>query len=271
MQRLYLIAIVYLLFINTIFAETNQKTFDSDTALRYSQSAIGKTLGDYTFLDRSEKQVTLKQFQGKPLIISLVFTTCFHICPMTTRHLAKVVDIAREALGKDSFSVVTIGFDIRQDTPSAMRDFAGRQGVDFNDFDNWHFLSTDSQKAIDALTENLGFIYFPALQGFDHIVQATVVDAEGKIYRQVYGEIFDIPLLVEPLKELILGRPQANQPFLADLVNRVRFFCTVYDSRRHRYNFDYSFFVGMAVGTIIILIVLISLIREFLYSMRRRS
>jgi len=271
MQKLQLIFIIYLIFNNITYAETTQKTFNSDEALQYSQSAIGKTVENYTFLDRSEKPVSLEQFRGKPLVISLVFTTCFHICPMTTQHLAKVVDIARDALGKDSFSVVTIGFDMRQDTPAAMRDFSGRQGVDFKDFDNWYFLSPQSQETVDKLTENLGFIYFPALQGFDHIVQATVVDAEGKIYRQVYGEIFDIPLLVEPLKELILGRPQPEQPFLADLVKRVRFFCTVYDSRRHRYNFDYSLFVGMAIGSIIILTVLILLIREFLYSMRHRS
>jgi len=271
MQQLRLIALIYCVIITTIYAEPLQQNFDSDKALQFSQSVIGKTIGDYTFLDTDEKPVSLKQFKGKPLVISLVFTTCFHICPMTTQHLAKVVDIARDALGEDSFSVVTIGFDIRQDTPAAMRDFAGRQGVDFSKVDNWYFLSAQSQDSIDALTENLGFIYFPALQGFNHIVQASVIDANGKVYRQVYGEIFDIPLLVEPLKELILGTPQPNQTFLADLVNRVRFFCTVYDSRRHRYNFDYSFFVGMTVGSIIILTVLISLVREFLYSMRHRS
>lgn len=268
MQRLALFFLIFILSVEIAFAETQTKTFDSDSALRYSQSAIGKTLGDYTFINRDGKPLSLKQFRGKPLIISLVFTTCFHICPTTTRHLAKTVDIAREALGKDSFSVVTIGFDMRQDTPAAMRDFAGRQGVDFSEFNNWYFLSAESQETIDKLTENLGFIYMPALQGFNHVVQATIVDAQGKIYRQVYGEIFDIPLLTEPLKALILGTPQPEQPFLTDLVKRVRFFCTVYDSRRHRYNFDYSIFVGMTISGLIILTAIVLFIREFLYSMR---
>ena len=34
-------------------------------------------------------------FNGKPLVLSLLYTSCYHICPMTTRHLSKVVEKAR--------------------------------------------------------------------------------------------------------------------------------------------------------------------------------
>ena len=90
----------------------------------------------------------------------------------------------------------------------------------------------------------------------------TVLDDELVVYRQVYGEVFDTPLLVEPLKEIILGE-KTEQPFIDKLVNKVQFFCTTYDPNTGQYRFDYSIFVGMVIGGIIILLGIGFLVREF--------
>ncbi|MCP4392463.1 MAG: hypothetical protein GY802_29495, partial [Gammaproteobacteria bacterium] len=102
------------------------------------------------------------------------------------------------------------------------------------------------------LSRDLGFLYFPSSAGFDHLIQVTILDAEGKVYRQVYGQVFDTPLLVDPLIELVLGRAPPEQPLLANLVNRIKLFCTTYDPARDGYYFDYSLFIGMLIGASII-------------------
>jgi protein SCO1/2 len=241
--------------------------FQYQKALQESQNAIGKRLSNFRLTDASGKGVTLHDLHGKPLILSLVYTSCYQICPMTTRHLSKVVEKARQALGKDKFSVALLGFDSQFDSPQAMLHFARKQGVDDA---NWYLLSADAE-TITALTKELGFAFFTSPNGFDHVVQATVIDADGVIYRQVYGEVFDTPLLVEPLKELILGRPQPNQTLLADLINKVRFFCTSYDPASDSYHFDYSLFIGMTIGAIIIILILIFLVREYRRGKRPRQ
>ena len=114
----------------------------------------------------------LDQFRGKPLVLSMVFTSCYQICPMTTRHLSKVVQKARKALGDDSFNIAVVGFDTAVDTPDAMRFFAAKQGVSDK---GWSLLSTD-QSTITALSEELGFQYYASSNGFDHLIQATVID-----------------------------------------------------------------------------------------------
>ena len=100
------------------------------------------------------------------------------------------------------------------------------------------------------------------------MVQATIIDADSVIYRQVYGEVFDTPLLIEPLKELLLGRPQPNSTILADLINKVRFFCTNYDPASDSYHFDYSLFIGMIIGALIILLIVIFLVKVYRYLKR---
>jgi protein SCO1/2 len=232
--------------------------FQNKKALAESQAAIGNKLSNFRLTDASGKGLQLHQLQGKPLVLSLIFTSCHQTCPVTTRYLASVVEKARKTFGKDKFSVALLGFDSQFDSPQAMKSFSKKQGIEDAD---WYLLSADA-KTIKAFTKELGFLFFSSPRGFDHMVQATIIDAEGVIYRQVYGEIFNTPLLLEPLKELLLGRPQPNQTLLADLINKVRFFCTNYDPASDSYHFDYSLFIGMFIGAIIIILIFLFLLKE---------
>lgn len=219
--------------------------FDGKVALAQSQAAIGRTPRDAVFTATDGRQVRLSDFRGKPVVVSLIYTSCYHICPATTQHLAKIVREARAALGESSFRVLSVGFDTANDTPAAMREFAHQQHTVM---DGWEFLSTDSA-TMARLADDLGFKFVASAKGFDHMVQASVLDGDGKIYRQVYGVQFDKPLLIEPVKELVYATP-VNASVLTHLSNRVKLFCTVYDPATDSYRFDYSLFVGMLIGTV---------------------
>ncbi len=240
------------------------KDFQYKEALQQSQDAIGNLLSNHALTDDKGHALSMDDLRGKPLVLSMIYTSCYQICPMTTRHLAKVVDKARAALGEDSFNVAVLGFDAYNDSPQAMIQFARKQGIDSR---GWQLLSA-SPDTINALSKELGFEFFSSPNGFDHITQATVIDAEGRVYRQVYGEVFDTPLLVEPLKQLVFGQPRPNQTLLSELINKVRFFCTTYDPVRDAYHFDYSLFIGMAIGASTILIGIILLVREIRHGRR---
>lgn len=236
-----------------------KESFDYDKALAISQAVIGKPLGEYSFITAQGQSLSMKDLRGKPLVLSMVYTSCYQICPMTTRHLAKVIEKARDALGKDNFSVAVVGFDTPVDTPNAMQYFANKQGIHDKD---WYLLSLSRDDA-KALSKDTGFIYYPSASGFDHLIQATIIDAEGKVYRQVYGQVFDVPLLVEPLKELILGRPKKDETFLSSLGNKIKLFCTTYDPVRDGYFFDYSLFIGIFIGALIIFLTAVFIAKEW--------
>jgi protein SCO1/2 len=240
------------------------KAFQYKTALENSQAAIGNVLGNHALTDQRGHALSMDDLRGKPLILSLIYTSCYQICPMTTRHLAKVVDKARAALGDDSFNVAVLGFDAYNDSPQAMQHFANKQGINER---GWYLLSAGPD-TINALSKELGFEFFASPNGFDHITQATVIDADGRIYRQVYGEVFETPLLVEPLKDLLLGQPKPNQTLISELIDKVRFFCTTYDPARDAYHFDYSLFIGIAIGAFIILSGIVFVVRELRHGRR---
>ncbi|OOG25236.1 hypothetical protein B1C78_07030 [Thioalkalivibrio denitrificans] len=248
------------------FASADFREFDARAALDYSQAALRRTLSDHEFLDTEGRTVRLSDFEGQPVLINMVYSACDHTCTISTKHLSRIAQIARNALGQDSFTILTIGFDTARDNPETMRLYARQQGM--SNAANWKFLSTD-QATIDALSAEMGFIYYATPRGFDHMAKVTVLDQDRVVYRHVYGEVFETPLLVEPLKELVFDARRAESPFEA-LGARVRLFCTTYDAAADRYYFDYSLFVGMGVGLTVILSTLWFLIHEFRRRPRKR-
>ena len=226
--------------LNTDLALT---TLDEKAAFERSQAAIGKPVGDFVLLDREGRPVQLTRYRGKPLLVNFIYTACFQVCPTTTRNLQKAVEDTVSVLGADRFNIVSIGFNQPFDSPPALKNFAVQYGIHLA---NWEFLSP-SAAILDDLTRNFGFSYVATAAGFDHLNQITMVDAEGKIFRQVYGEKFTAADLAEPLKAMIAGAPIPPQTStLKEIMERVRILCSVYDPVTGRYRTNYATYFMIA-------------------------
>lgn len=239
--------------------------FDQTSALQFSQSVVGQQVGDYTLLDRNGQTVKFSSFRGKPVLVSFIYTGCAEVCPATTQYLAKTVKYMQAALGEDSFQVLTVGFNAPWDSPQAMRDFASRQSIKLP---NWEFLSADAA-TMKNFTRALGFSYAYSVTGFDHISQLTMLDQEGKVYRQIYGDNFELPQMGDPLKQLV-GNVQTQYPGWEGLSNRIRLFCTVFDPKTGTYTTDYSFFASMFISVVMIFFFAFWMIREWRRVLNRK-
>ena len=233
--------------------------YDRAAALDISQGAIGRQLNDYTLRDTAGQPFAISELRGKPLVVSMIYTSCHHVCPTITRNLHSKIEVAQEALGKDAFNVVTVGFDWQVDTPDRMGEFESRLGID--GVENWHFLAIDAG-VVHQFSDNLGFLFYPSAKGFDHLAQATVVDADGRIYRQVYGVDVETTAIVEPLKELVFNTPR-SEGFVEHWVSTFKLFCTVYDPNSDRYRFDYSIFTAIVAGLLSLGAIAVFIVREW--------
>ena len=218
-------------------------TLDEKAALERSQSVIGKPVGDHVLLDRQERPTPLAKYRGKPLLVNFVYTACFNVCPTTTKNLQKAVEGTVNVLGADRFNIISIGFNQPFDSPQAMKAFATQYGIHLP---NWEFLSP-AAAIVDELTKDFGFSYVATTAGFDHMNQVTIVDAEGRIFRQVYGETFTAADLAEPLKAMITGSPIPPQTStLAEIADRIRILCSVYDPTTGKYRTNYALYFEIA-------------------------
>lgn len=230
----------------------------ADEALKTAEAAREQRLPDLLFTRSDGHKMRLSEFRGRPLLVTMVYAGCADVCPTLIANLYPAVEVAQETFGRDAFSLITVGFDVKQDTPAQMRSLARKHGVDLP---NWHFLSGD-RATIDALAKAVGFSIYARAGGFDHLAQVSVVDKSGQVYRQVYGASFEAPHLVEPLKNLIFGREDPLTS-LSDVIDRIKLFCTTYDPNTGRYYFNYSLFIGIAIGLASLSLVLMVIVREW--------
>lgn len=64
---------------------------------------------------------------GRPVIVSFIYTTCATICPMTSQTLSQLqADLAKE---HRPFHILSISIDPEQDTPARLRAYARKFGA----------------------------------------------------------------------------------------------------------------------------------------------
>src|SRR5690554_1704623 len=74
-----------------------------------SAAAIAREVGAHRLLRADGTTLMLSELRGKPLVVSLIYTSCSTVCPVSTQTLKASVAQARKALGTDSFRILTVG------------------------------------------------------------------------------------------------------------------------------------------------------------------
>lgn len=206
---------------------------------------------DLTFHDESGRTVMLgKYFQGKPVLLSLVYFNCPSLCPMSLHET--VSSLRRVALepGKD-YNVVVVSFDPR-DTPREAAltktkykaEFGGRKGYD----SGWHFLTGD-QQSIQQLTQAVGFgyRYDQGSSQFVHAGGVMVATPEGKLSRYFYG------INYAPA-DLRMALVDASGHKIGSPVDYVLLFCFHYDASQGKYSLAIINVLKIAAGLTLVML-----------------
>jgi protein SCO1/2 len=210
---------------------------DYNAVVSKAKEAEGKDIGDFVFFDQDGVEFNIKDYD-KPLVIGYAFTRCPHTCSPIVASLKNEAQRAKEALGS-TFSVLVVGFDPDGDNAKNLKEFGSRFTDDFTFL---RFASSDGS-TIKNFTERTGFFYKKTEDGlFDHADMATVVDAEGRIYRQIFGVRGGV---ADALVELVKGAPSraGNVSFM----ERLKYFCYTYDPDSGEYRLNYAIAAGMAL------------------------
>lgn len=119
----------------------------------YVRSQAAYTVPDVKLVDADGAGVPLRSElaqQDKPVILNFIFTTCGAICPVMSATFSQV----QAALGpaRDAVRMLSISIDPEEDTPAALKAYAGKYGAG----PQWQMLTgslTDSiavQRAFDV-------------------------------------------------------------------------------------------------------------------------
>lgn len=112
----------------------------SSTAGANSSGLQGTDLGSvpapgFQLKDQNGKTVSLAQFQGRPVVVTFLYTHCPDICPL----IAEKLHIVAQSLGKDAgrVAILAVSMDPKGDTQAAALNFTKVHKLTL---DAWHYL-----------------------------------------------------------------------------------------------------------------------------------
>jgi len=110
------------------------------------------TLPSVTLIDQDGQTFNLSQTRGKVVVLSLVYTHCPDICPITTSKMKQIQDRIHAAGLDKQVQLVTFTVDPERDTSEVLKRY---EGLFHADPSNWVFLSGTSDQ-IGILIKELG-------------------------------------------------------------------------------------------------------------------
>jgi protein SCO1/2 len=215
---------------------------------------------DAEFSDAAGQPVTLRRYFGaRPVVLALVYYECPMLCTQVLGGLAGSLQGMSLAVGQD-YDVLVVSFDPGETPAMAAdrkKDFVRRYIRDARE-QNIHFL-TGREASIKALTSAVGFnaVYDTATDQWAHPAAITVVTAQGKVSRYLYGVEF-------APRDLKLALVEASQGKIGGVVDQMLLFCYHYDPETGKYGLVIMNIVR-AAGALTVLV----LVGAIVYSLRR--
>ncbi|MBN8538597.1 MAG: SCO family protein [Deltaproteobacteria bacterium] len=148
--------------------------------------------------DQTAKDVLLKNFAGKIVLITMGYTGCAHACPLI---ISKIKAIETELKSKKitNYHVIFVSFDTVKDRPKDLKKYIVKKELDAN---VWTMLSSNKEADIRELANVLGINYKDVGDGdFVHSNVITALDIKGNIIAKVETLNDEINKLIERIEE----------------------------------------------------------------------
>lgn len=130
--------------------------------------------------DQNGKNKHFKDYKGKIIVLSMIYTSCDYSCPLITRKLKQIYKkTSKKTLKNTQFLMVT--FDPKTDTPKKLKEYSLAQKLDESRF---ALLTSNSENA-HILGLTIGFQYKQMPDGnYSHSNLVTIFDKNGAMVHQ---------------------------------------------------------------------------------------
>jgi protein SCO1 len=131
-------------------------------------------------IDQAGKGTTLDRYQGGPVVVTMFYGSCPHVCPML---ISTIQRFERDLPGKNRarLRVLMVSLDPKRDTPAKLTEVAQRHRVDLA---RWTLARAEAGD-VRRLAASLNIQYRELPDGeFNHSTVITLLDGQGRIVKQ---------------------------------------------------------------------------------------
>lgn len=149
--------------------------------------------------DQSGKVVRLKDFQGHPIVLSMVYMTCPFLCPTITSDIKHVEAKLTEKQKQDT-RFILISFDPERDTREVRSAFMKKHKLDSG---RWILITIKKESKLREMAAVMNFKYQKLEDGeFSHSYVIQAIDRAGVPAARIDGVNKDPKPFAKTLAEL---------------------------------------------------------------------
>jgi protein SCO1/2 len=153
--------------------------------------ASGEEVPDFQFTNQSGKRVSLKQYRGKVLLLTFIYTRCPFpdFCPRMSKNFAEIYhQLDNDAVHSGRTHLLSVSFDPAHDTPKALRDYgfsvAGSKQPSL--FERWEFVAPRPAD-LPKIADYFGLSYKVEGGLITHTLSSAVIGPDGKLVKWYHG------------------------------------------------------------------------------------
>jgi protein SCO1/2 len=151
----------------------------------------GEEVPDFQFTNQNGKRVSLKQYRGKVLLLTFIYTRCPFpdFCPRVSSNFAEIHrQLGNDAALSGETHLLSISFDPAHDTPRVLRDYgfsvAGSKQASL--FESWEFVAPRPAD-LPKIADYFALAYKPDSGLITHTLSTAVIGPDGKIVKWYHG------------------------------------------------------------------------------------
>jgi protein SCO1/2 len=147
----------------------------------------GEAVPDFTFTNQNGQRISLKQYRGKTLLLTFIYTRCpfAEFCPRITSEFAEINSQMKSdpaLFGKTH--LLSISFDTVHDTPKVLRayGFSYAHTRQPSLFRHWEF-AVPKESQLPKIADYFGLTYVRDGNTITHSLSTAVIGPDGRIFK----------------------------------------------------------------------------------------
>jgi protein SCO1/2 len=163
-----------------------QAKADYVPAVQYHVPTAGDVVPDFKLLNQSDKTIGLKQYRGKVLLMTFIYTRCplADYCPRMSRNFAEIdQQLARDPTLYGETHLLSVSFDPAYDTPKVLKSYGGAYTGKYSTetFGHWTFAAPQGSELL-AMEKWFAVGVTPGENGtLEHSLATAVIGKDGKV------------------------------------------------------------------------------------------
>jgi protein SCO1 len=154
--------------------------------VQYHVPQVGDTVPDFQFLNQNNRKISLRQFRGKVLVVTFIYTRCAssQFCPLMSRNFAHLNELlAADPALYSKTHLLSISFDPTYDTPAVLRSYGGAYTGRYTKetFHHWDFAAPSPAKLASLLQWFDVAVSSSKGKIVSHSVSTAIIGPDGKI------------------------------------------------------------------------------------------